>query len=62
MMTCTSTYNCANPLKSVAFSLKSLLNVVQSSFFNCTIYGHYVPLVLVLLPGKSDIIYCYGSM
>ena len=38
------------------------LNVVRSSFFNCTLYGHYVPIVLVLLPGKSDIIYRYGSL
>ena len=60
-MTCTCTCNCACALKSVAFSLMSLLNVVRSSFINCTRYGHYVPIVLVLLPGKSDNIYHYGS-
>ena len=49
-------------MKSAAFSLMSLLNVVRSTFFNCTLYGHYVPFVLVFLPGKSDIIYCTCSM
>ena len=42
-----------------------VLNVVQSSFFKCTIYTckhglcnvHYVPLVIMLLPGKSESIY-----
>ena len=38
-------------------SLMSLLHVVRSSFLSCTLYGHYVPFVLVFLPGKSDIIY-----
>ena len=61
-MTCTCTCNYACALKSVAFSLMSLLNVVRRSFFNCTIYGSYFPIVLVLLPEKSDIIYRYGSM
>ena len=31
-----------------------LLNVVGRSSFNCTIYGHYVPIVLVLLPRKTS--------
>ena len=44
-------FNCA------LFSLMSLLNVVRSSLFNCILYGHCVPFVLVFLPGKSDIIY-----
>ena len=56
-MNSTCTCDCACALKSVAFSLMSLLNVVRSSFFNCTLYEHYVPFVLVFLPGKSDIIY-----
>ena len=49
-------------MKSVTLLLMILLNVVQSSFFKCTIYtcnhglcnGHYVPLVFMLLPGKSE--------
>ena len=53
-MICTCTCKCAFALKSVAFSLMSLFNVVRSSYFSCE---HYVPKVLVLLPGKTDIIY-----
>ena len=52
-ITCTCTCNCVCALKSVAFSLMSLLNVVRSSFFNCTLYGHYVPFVLVFCLEKQ---------
>ena len=38
-MTCTA--NCACAMKSVTFSLVVLLNVVQSSFFKCTVYMDY---------------------
>ena len=38
-MTCTGSRGCA--MKSVMFSFMVLLNVVQSSFFKCTLYMVY---------------------
>ena len=49
-MTCTGNRDCA--MKSVTFTLMVLLNVVQSSFFICTIYMEYA----------MDIILCSFSV
>ena len=45
-MTCTGTHACA--MKSVRFSLMVLLNVVQNSFFKCTIYMDYAVDIMFL--------------
>ena len=57
LMACTGNLACA--MKSETFSLMVLLNVVQSSFFKSAVYmdyamDFYVPLVFMLLPGKSE--------
>ena len=51
-MTCTGNQACA--MKSVTFSLLVLLNVMQSSFFECTIYIDYVMDIIFLQPEKSE--------
>ena len=61
-MTCTGNRACA--MKPVTFSLMVLLNVVQCYFrmynihVNVLCNEHYVPIVLILLSGKLESIYC----